>query len=279
MTAAKPGGYLDGRGNRLSGRAAIVAGAGSTGDFLGTGAATASLFAAQGAFTGVLDASADRANATCELIERHGGTAVALTADITDAAAVGRVIDDFVTRAGRLDVVVNNTGISNGSWDHVFAVNVTGAMNVSEAAHEHLVRAGGGSIVNVSSVAALRGFGAGAYAASKGAVLSLTTDLAYRWGPDGIRVNCLVPGHLHTPIGNQGGAGAREARRKANLLGTEGTAWDLAWAALFLAGPESRWITGVTLPVDAGTTTATGLGMLARMTEPNSPSTRKVGQQ
>ena len=243
-TPTGPGGHLDGSGRRLAGCAAIVAGAGSAGDLLGTGAATASLFAAQGAFTGILDASANRAAATCELIERQGGTAVALTADITDKAAVSRAVDDFAARAGRLDIVVNNTGISTGAWDDVFAVNVTGTMHVSEAAHKHLVRVGGGSIVNVSSVAALRGFGAGAYAASKGAVLSLTTDLAYRWGPEHIRVNCLVPGHLHTPIGNQSGAGAREIRRRANLLEMEGTAWDLAWAALFLAGPESRWITG-----------------------------------
>lgn len=261
-----PGGFLPGHGERLSGRAVLVSGAGSSGDFLGTGAATAALFAAQGAVVGVLDVSGERAATTCEVIDRSGGRAIALTADITDENAVGDVVERFADEAGGLDAVVNNTGITSGTWDEVFAVNARGTMLASEAAHPHLVLRGGGSIVNVSSVAALRGFGGGAYAASKGAVLSLTTDLAYRWGPEGIRVNCLVPGHLHTPMGDQGGAGARDARRKANLLGTEGTAWDLAWAALFLAGPESRWITGVVLPVDAGTTTATGLGMLGRMT-------------
>lgn len=266
MSGDEPGGHLPGRGERLAGRSVLVSGAGSSGDFLGTGAATASLFAAQGAVVGVLDVSAERGAATCEVIERDGGRAISLTADITDEDAVRGTVEKFTAAAGGLDAVVNNTGISSGTWDEVFAVNAKGTMLVSDAAHPHLARRGGGAIVNVSSVAALRGFGAGAYAASKGAVLSQTTDLAYRWGPDGIRVNCLVPGHLHTPIGNQGGAGARETRRKANLLGTEGTGWDLAWAALFLAGPESRWITGAVLPVDAGTTTATGLGMLARLT-------------
>ncbi|WP_234442714.1 SDR family NAD(P)-dependent oxidoreductase [Streptomyces sp. FxanaA7] len=107
--------------------------------------------------------------------------------------------------------------------------------------------------------------GSGAYGPSKGALQSLTTDLAYSWGPDHIRVNCLVPGHLHTPVGDHGGAEGRRMRSAANLLGLEGTAWDLAWAVLFLACVESRWITGAVLPVDAGTTTATVLGMLPRM--------------
>ncbi|WP_329061626.1 SDR family NAD(P)-dependent oxidoreductase [Amycolatopsis sp. NBC_01480] len=275
MTSTEPGGYLDGRGNRLAGLGALVSGAGSSGDFLGTRAATAALFAVQGALTGVLDVSPERAAATCELIKRHGGTAIALTADITDADAVRAAVEAFTAAAGRLDVVVNNTGISAGEWDQVFAVDAKGTMLVSEAAHPHLVRSPAASVINVSTVAALRGFGGGAYAASKGAVLSMTTDYAYRWGPDGIRVNCLVPGHLNTPIGNQGGAGAREARRKANLLGTEGDAWDLAWAALFLAGPESRFITGVTLPVDAGTTMATGLAMLGRRTSCSPRATRE----
>ena len=266
MTSTTPGGHLAGRGTRLAGLGALVSGAGSSGDLLGTGAATAALFAAQGAVTGVLDVSPERAAATRDLIERHGGTAIALTADITDDGAVRAAVAEFVAEAGRLDVVVNNTGISAGEWDQVFAVNAKGTMLVSEAAYPHLVRSPAASVINVSTIAALRGFGSGAYAASKGAVLSMTTDYAYRWGPDGIRVNCLVPGHLNTPIGNQGGAGAGEARRKANLLGVEGDAWDVAWAALFLAGPESRFLTGVTLPVDAGTTMATGLGMVGRMT-------------
>ncbi|CPT92129.1 dehydrogenase [Mycobacteroides abscessus] len=270
--AARPGGHLDGRGHRLDGRVALVTGAGSHGDFLGTGAATALLLAAQGATVAVIDSDADRAEATCARIRDDGGTALALIADITDDAAVHTAVDALVDRTGRLDIVVNNAGIATGDWDTVFAVNATGTMLVSQAAHPHLVRTGGGSIINVSSVAAMRGFGSGAYGASKGAVQSLTTDLAYQWGPDHIRVNCLVPGHLHTPIGAQGGAQGRDLRRRANLLGTEGDAWDIAWAVLFLASDESRWITATVLPVDAGATAVTALAILDRFTDTPSPA-------
>ena len=259
------GGHADGHGSRLAGRAALVSGAGSAGDLLGTGAATAVLFAAQGAVTGVLDINRERAEATCAIIAKDGGTAVPVIADSTDEARVAEAVGAFARQAGRLDALVNNTAITSGPWDRVFAVNVTGTMLTSTAARPHLIRSGGGSIVNVSSVAGVRGFGSGAYGASKGAVLAMTTDLAFAWGPDGIRVNCLVPGHLYTPMGDQGGAAGRELRRRANLLGTEGSAWDLAWAALFLAGPESRWITAAVLPVDAGAISTTGLAMLSRL--------------
>jgi NAD(P)-dependent dehydrogenase (short-subunit alcohol dehydrogenase family) len=272
------GGHTDGYGTRMAGKAALVTGAGSSGDFLGTGAATAMLLAAQGATVGILDISGQRAENTRKRTEDSGGRAITVTADITDEETARAAVDDFTTRAGRLDAVVNNAGISGeggiaattrAGWDRVFALNVTAAMQVARAAHPHLVRSGGGSIVNVSSVAALRGFGSGAYAASKGALQSMTIDLAYSWGRDNIRVNCLVPGHLYTPIGDHGGEEGRRMRRTANLLGVEGTAWDLAWAVLFLAGAESRWITGTVLPVDAGTTTATVLGMLPRLAEPH----------
>lgn len=269
------GGHVDGHGTRLTDRVALVTGAGSVGGFLGTGAATALLLAAQGATVGVLDTSPERAEHTSALIQAEGGRAMTLVADLADQAAVQSAVNTLAERTGRLDVVVNNAAITGGApvetadatdWDRVFAVNTRGTMLVCQAAAAHLRRSGGGSIVNVASVAALRGFGSGAYGASKGAVLSLTTDLAYSLGRDGIRVNCVVPGHLYTPMGDQGGERGRELRKRANLLGTEGDAWDVAWAVLFLAGPESRWITAAVLPVDAGTTSATGLAMLARMT-------------
>ncbi|MFE9708308.1 SDR family NAD(P)-dependent oxidoreductase [Streptomyces sp. NPDC005930] len=266
----------------MAGRAALVTGAGSSGDFLGTGAATATLLAAQGATVGILDIDTDRAEHTRKRIEELGGQAIALTADITDEEAARAAVDDFADRAGRLDAVVNNAGVSGegpvlrtsrAGWDRVLALNVTGAMQVARSAYPHLVRGGGGSVVNISSIAALRGFGSGAYAASKGALQSMTVDLAYSWGPDRIRVNCLAPGHLHTPIGDHGGEEGRRMRGAANLLGVEGTAWDLAWAVLFLVSPEARWITGTVVPVDAGTTTATVLGMLPRMAGPDRKDT------
>ncbi|MFC5747900.1 SDR family NAD(P)-dependent oxidoreductase [Actinomadura rugatobispora] len=263
------------RGDRLRGRTALVAGGGGgpDPDFLGTGAATALLFAAQGATVGVMDVSAERAEWTCALIGRQGGRALPLVADVTSEEEVERAARSLVAEAGRLDVLVNNTGITGGAvdapdtreWDRVVEVNLRGTMLTCRAALPHLRASGGGSIVNVSSAAAVRAFGSGAYGASKAGVIALTADLAYAWGRFGIRVNCLVPGHLHTPIGDRGGDEARETRRKANLLQVEGCAWDIAWAALFLAGDESGWITAATLPVDAGSTAATVLGMLPLM--------------
>lgn len=280
MTAG-PRRHPDPRGTRLAGHAIVVAGAGSSGDFLGTGAATAVLLAAQGARVGVLDRDPARARHTAELAEDQGGTAEALVADVADEAALTAAVDAFAARAGRLDGVVANTAISTAGpgattetqrWIEVLSVNLIGTHNLARAAHPHLVAGGGGSIVTVSSVAANRGFGSGAYGASKGGIQSLTVDLAYQWGRDGIRVNCLVPGHLHTPIGDIGGEAGRAARRAANLLGTEGDAWDVAWAALFLLGPESGWITAAVLPVDAGTTAATALGMAALPGRPQHPA-------
>src|SRR5207253_5184049 len=113
----------------------------------------------------------------------------------------------------------------------------------------HLRAAGGGAWINISSIAASRGHGAGAYAASKAALIALTRDWAYIHGREGIRVNCILPGHIFTPTGNQGDEEMRQRRRRAGLLGTEGDAWDVAWLAVFLVSDEARWITGVDIPV------------------------------
>ena len=121
--------------------------------------------------------------------------------------------------------------------------------------------------MHVSSIAGMRGLGTSAYAAAKGGVQALTADMAYSHGPDGIRVNCIVPGHLHTPMGYQGSATTRRVRRESGLLDAEGDAWDAAWATLFLACAESRFITGVLLPVDAGTTATTHFAVRRRLGE------------
>ena len=173
-------------------------------------------------------------------------------------------------RFGRLDILVNNAAITGAGgvgvsyeemWNRVIALDLTAVMLMSRSAVPHLRSAGGGAIVNMSSIAAIRGMGSGAYGAAKAGVIGLTYDLAYAHGRDNIRVNCIAPGHLYTPMGDQGGPELRERRRRAGLLGTEGTAWDAAWAALFLASDESRWITGAVLPVDAGTTASTALAI------------------
>jgi NAD(P)-dependent dehydrogenase (short-subunit alcohol dehydrogenase family) len=258
-------------GRRLNGYVAIVTGAGGGDALAGTGIATAVLFASQGAAVGVVDISAERATRTVELIDSVGGQGLAVVADITSAAECERSVRQVVDRFERLDAVVNNAAISGGGgdastidlegWNRVVALNLNSVMLMSKSAVGHLRAAGGGSIINVSSIAGMRGMGAGAYAATKAGIIGLTYDLAYSYGRDGIRVNCIAPGHLFTPMGDQGGTEMRDRRRRAGLLGTEGTGWDVAWAALFLASQESRWITGVVLPVDAGTTSSTALAI------------------
>ncbi len=261
-------------GHRLAGRVAIVTGAGTEGQLFGTGVAIAALFASQGAQVGVVDISAERAARTVEVIngiEGITGTSAAVIADITHGPECERAVSEVVDRFGRLDILVNNAAIAGGggtaitidegAWNQVIALDLNAVMLMCKSAVPHLVAAGGGSIVNMSSIAGMRGMGSGAYAAAKGGVIGLTYDLAYSHGRDGIRVNCIAPGHLFTPMGNQGGEELRERRRRAGLLGTEGTAWDAAWAVLFLASEESRWVTGVVIPVDAGTTSSTALGL------------------
>ena len=242
--------------------------------------AIATLFASQGARVGVVDISSDRAANTVDIIERLGGTGMAVVADITSGEACERSVRQVVDHFGGLDILVNNaaivggggdvTSIDEAAWNRVVQVDLNAVMLMSRSAIPHLRTSGAGAIVNLSSIAGMRGMGSGAYAAAKGGVIGLTYDLAYSHARDGIRVNCIAPGHLFTPMGNQGGEELRERRRRAGLLGTEGTAWDAAWAALFLASDESRWITGVVLPVDAGTTSSTALAV--QMLEMRSPA-------
>jgi NAD(P)-dependent dehydrogenase (short-subunit alcohol dehydrogenase family) len=257
-------------GRRLESRVAIVTGAGSSGPLPGTGVAIAALFALHGASVGVVDISVERATNTVELIERAGGTSTAVIADITQPSECERAVQEVIQQFGRLDILVNNAAITgtgneaapyDETWDRVIALDLTAVMLMSRSAVPHLRSAGGGAIVNLSSIAGMRGMGGGAYGSAKAGVIGLTYDLAFSHGRDNIRVNCIAPGHLYTPMGDQGGPELRERRRRAGLLGTEGTAWDAAWAALFLASDESRWITGVVLPVDAGTTASTALAV------------------
>jgi NAD(P)-dependent dehydrogenase (short-subunit alcohol dehydrogenase family) len=249
----------------------VVTGAGTAGDLMGVGEAIAILFACQGARVGIVDISADRAEATKGIVDDLGLESVVAVGDLTDVDQNARCVEEIAGAFGRLDTVVNCAAIAGaggspvdvdlGEWEAVMALNLTATVLTARHAIPHLRAAGGGAIINISSIAATRGHGGGAYAASKAAVIGLTRDWAYTHGRDGIRVNCIVPGHLFTPMGDQGGDEFRQRRRRAGLLGTEGDAWDAAWAAVFLASEEARWITGVDLPVDAGTTSTGPLAM------------------
>jgi NAD(P)-dependent dehydrogenase (short-subunit alcohol dehydrogenase family) len=260
-------------GRRLAGKRALVTGAGAApnGALIGIGEATAVLLAMQGARVLIADISSERAEATRRTIEEGGGEAVTSIGDLTDPKDSARCVETAVEAYGGLDILVNNVALSHGGgspadvsldvWDRVMEVNVRATLLTTRNAVPHLKAAGGGSIINVSSIAAIRGFGGGAYAASKAALLGLTRDWAYLLGRDDIRVNCVLPGHVYTPMGDQGGPELRERRRRAGLLNREGLAWDIAWPIVFLASDESRWITGVELPVDAGTTSSAALAI------------------
>ena len=247
---------------RLKGKVALVAGAGASGAVTGNGQATAILFAREGAKVLCVDAVAERAQATVDGIKREGGAASAFQADVSKASDCKAMVDAALERFGRLDILDNNVGISvradvlevtEEQWDKVMAVNVKSIVLASKYAIPAMKQTGGGSIINISSVAGLRANQSTPYTTSKAAIVGLTRSMAGDHGRDGIRVNCILPGLIYGPMtAPRMDEEIRRKRREAGALGTEGTGWDVAWAAVFLASEESRWITGVALPVDAG---------------------------
>jgi len=252
---------------RMKGKVAIVTGAGSRADGIGNGRAAAVLLAREGASVALLDAVSEWAAATHEMIAAEGGASLVIPCDVADeeqaAAAVRRTVGEW----GRLDVLVNNVGIAGppgtavdvdiAEWERALRVNVTSMVIMAKHAIPEMIRSGGGSIVNLSSVAGLTGGHPSLlYPTSKGAIVNLTRAMAAHHGRDGIRVNAVAPGMVYTPMVWSRGMSPelREARRMRSLLQTEGTGWDIGQAVLFLASDEARWVTGVTLPVDAGAT-------------------------
>ena len=179
-----------------------------------------------------------------------------------------------VERYGKLDILDNNVGvllrdrlvdIDPDDWDRVMAINLKSMMLASQAAVPHMIESGGGSIINISSVAGMRAWSDAAYATSKAGIFGLTRMLAEEHGPDGIRANAIAPGAVYTPmVAGELSDEAREIRRESTPLGTEGTAWDVAWAAVYLASDEARWVTGVVLPVDGGITITSRYALPAR---------------
>lgn len=254
------------RPGRLQGKVAIVTGAGSRGPGVGNGKATAILFAREGARVLCVDAVPERAEETVALIRAEGGEAAAWRADVTRAADCEAMVAAALERWGRLDILHNNVGIESRKdlletteeeWQRVLQVDLTSVFLATRAAVPPMIRQGGGAVVCVSSVAALRGHGRTAYAAAKAGMLGLVRTLAVQLGPHGIRVNAIAPGTVWTPMVHDLGEAAREQRRRATPLGTEGTAWDVAWGAVYLASDEARWVTGQTLVIDAGLTLTT----------------------
>jgi NAD(P)-dependent dehydrogenase (short-subunit alcohol dehydrogenase family) len=265
------------RRGRVEGKVAVVTGAGSTpGPGIGTGKASAVVLGREGASVLLVDMHPDRAELTREVIVEEGGKAEVFAADVTRAEEAEAMVRAAVETFGGLDILVNNIGramvgtvvdTSEEDWDQALDINLRTAFLASKYAVPVMAAAGGGSIVNVASISALRGDGTVAYSAAKGAMIAMTVDMAYSHGREGIRVNAVAPGHITTPMVMSVSAPGPRAdfmnrmRSEAGLLGTPGDGWDVGWAVSFLASDEARWITGAVLPVESGVLSVTPLMM------------------
>jgi len=252
----------------LAGKVAIISGGGAVGDGIGNGRAAAILLARAGTHVLVADRDLKLAERTVEMIKAEGGQhAAAFAGDMTQEADCKRLVDAAVDRWGRLDFLDNNIGIgSRGSvveekpeeYRRVMQVNVETMFLLSKHAIPAMIKtAKGGSIVNISSISALRPRGLTTYTTSKAAVIGLTQAMAVDHGKDHIRVNCICPGPMFTPMVNRGN-GMSEANRaqraNASVLKIEGTGWDIGHTVRFLLSNHARYITGQVIVVDGGVT-------------------------
>jgi NAD(P)-dependent dehydrogenase (short-subunit alcohol dehydrogenase family) len=261
---------------RLQGKTALVVGAGSIGPGWGNGKATAVTFARHGAQVFCVDRNGKAAQETADIIGSEGGTATAYTADVSRGDEVAAMVAACVAAYGRIDVLDNNVGIaetggvvevSEADWDRVFAVNLKSAFLAMKHVIPLMLKQGGGSIVNISSIASIRHTGVSyvTYAASKAAMNQMTRTTAVEYAAQHIRVNCILPGLMKTPMVENSAAlatsyakGDVEAMWRARdaqvPMGHMGEAWDVANAALYLASDESKYVTGIELVVDGGLT-------------------------
>jgi NAD(P)-dependent dehydrogenase (short-subunit alcohol dehydrogenase family) len=255
---------------RLAGKFAVVVGAGQTpGETIGNGHAIAELFAREGAQVLCVDRVLDRAEETAAAIGKAGGQAQAMSADVSKAADCERVVDEAKARFGRVDILVNNVGIGGGdapahrleeaAFDRIMGVNLKGMWLTIKAALPVMREQGGGAIVNISSLAARAGGIQLAYELSKAGVNRLTTSVAQSNARYGVRCNAIMMGYMDTPmavggIAQASGRSTEEVRAERDarvpLGGKQGTGWDTAYAALFLASDEAGFISGAILPVD-----------------------------
>jgi NAD(P)-dependent dehydrogenase (short-subunit alcohol dehydrogenase family) len=258
--------------NRLQDRVAVVVGAGQTaGETIGNGRATAITFAREGALLVLADRDATTLEETAERCRGEGAEVTTVVADVAADDGPDRIVEAAVEAFGRIDVLHNNVGIGAGDgpphhldddvYDRIMDVNLRAMWRTCRAAVPVLRASGNGAIVNVSSLASIAAAGnLTAYKLSKAGVNALTQNLAVTNAKHGLRANAILPGFIDTPMAVDAAARALDTERSALAdlrasmvpLGRQGTAWDVANAALFLASDEAAFITGVLLLVDGG---------------------------
>ncbi|HEY3917536.1 MAG TPA: glucose 1-dehydrogenase [Stellaceae bacterium] len=266
--------------DRLKGKVAMVVGAGSIGPGWGNGKATAVTFAREGAQVFCVDRNGAAAEETCQIITGEGGKAAAFTADVSKAAEVEAMVAACIKAYGRIDVLDNNVGIAEvgsvvevaeSEWDRVFAVNLKSAFLAMKHVIPIMAGQGGGSIINISSIASIRHVGISyvSYNASKAAMNQMTRSTAVEFASRHVRVNAILPGLMKTPMVEHSAGLAQSyaggdvqamwrARDAQVPMGHMGDGWDVANAALFLASDESKYVTGIELVVDGGITCKSG---------------------
>jgi NAD(P)-dependent dehydrogenase (short-subunit alcohol dehydrogenase family) len=242
---------------RLKDKVAIV-----TGGAHGMGEAEARLFAQEGAAVVIADVLDQMGESVAADISASQGRARFIHTDVTSESDWKRLIAETVASYGKLDILVNNAGISGSAvgdglsldgWNKLIAINQTGVFLGTSLAAQEMAKAGGGSIVNISSIMGFIGGGDGhlGYSASKGAVRIMSKSAAVRWGPDGVRVNTVHPGYMPAML-NGTNAGGRAAKIPQTPLRRLGEPIDVAWGVLFLASDEAAFITGTELVIDGG---------------------------
>lgn len=257
---------------RLKDKVAIIVGGGQKpGETIGNGRATSILFAREGANILVVDRDLASAQETASMITDEGGTAVAAQADITEEADCARFTERCMAEFGQIDILQNNVGIGTGdkgatsldeeTWHKIMDTNLTGMFLSCKHVLPHMRKRESGCITNISSGAAVMSVGLVGYKVSKAGVNALTHTIAMGNAKYGIRANAIMPGLLDTPMAIESHAEARgidrgklraERDRMVPLKRKMGTAWDTAYASLFLASDEASFITGITMPVDGG---------------------------
>ncbi|MCJ9670634.1 MULTISPECIES: SDR family NAD(P)-dependent oxidoreductase [unclassified Neorhizobium] len=256
--------------DRMKNKVVLVFGAGSVGPGFGNGKAAAVAYAREGGSVVCVDVDLEAARNTVDVIQSEGGSGLALAADVTRSSDISAVVEATMERFGRIDVLHNNVGINlpggaaeatEESWRKVMDVNLTSAFLTCKAVLPIMEKQGGGAIINISSLASIRwtGYPYVSYYASKAALNHFTRAIAIEYAAKGIRANAILPGVMDTPhiqkqiSGYYGSAEEMKAKRDAlSPMKRQGDGWDIAWAAVFLASDEAKYITGVELPIDGG---------------------------